>query len=890
MITKRIYEIAKELNLQSKEVQEKFQAIGVQLKSASSSVTIDQYELFRQRYAKLFQNQPPPAKAAQPAAGQEKTFTVVRQAEDQLSQIREQVTERRVSGSVIRRRSKIDDSPAPPPAPVASAPAAPAPAAPGPTAARPAAPAESAPEAAPSTAPTEGEEAPRLKIVQPVKPDFVPRIERPAPAPAKAAPTGPEAAVPGEPGKAPIRGKERKPEEDRIDRKGQKVEKRVLVQKQVEDDWRETKRMITKRKEFEEAGFLAPEERAAEGPTRRPRKKPRATIVRGKGQLAVAGPAKKKPIRLEQSITLSEMASAMGVKSAELIKKLLGMDIMATANQAIDADTAAVLAAEYGYEIERVGLNEDSALRQGEDAPESLQSRPPVVTIMGHVDHGKTSLLDKIRSARVAEGEAGGITQHIGAYHVDTPKGPLTFLDTPGHEAFTAMRARGAQATDVVILVVAADDGVMPQTLEAVNHARAAEVPIVVAVNKIDKPGAKPDQIKTQLSEHQLAPEEWGGETLYANVSAKTGEGIPDLLEKVALQAEMLELKANPRKPARGLVIEARLEKGRGPVATVLVQEGTLHLGDAIVAGQHFGRARALRDDLGKQIESVGPGLPVEIFGLSGVPSAGDPFDAAEDEKLARQVAEKRAHKAREADLAASKKVTLEQLFEQIGKGETKELAAVLKTDVQGSTEAILKALEAIPSERCRVKVIHQGVGGITESDVQLAAASRAIVLGFNVRPDRMAQELAEQQHVDVRTYSIIYELVDAVRQAMEGLLEPETKEKVIGHVEIRQIFSVAKAGKVAGCYVQDGKVTRSSRVRLLRDGKVVYTGQLSSLKRFKDDAREVLAGLECGLSVADFNDYKTGDILEVFEVEKVAARLDSPAPAPAGRPDQPAA
>ncbi len=853
MGTKRIYEIAKETNLSSKEVQDKFTQLGISLKSASSSVSDEQYDTFRQRYSRLFPDQPV---RSQPSTGQEKVTTVVR--EDEGSQVKERITERRVSGTVIRRRSRLEEAgEAPLAAPAGSA-----------AAARP----ETQPAVSAAPAPSaEDSGGPRLRIVEQVKTDFVPRVEQPVP----------QAAAPGE---APLsaaalaaaaKGVKEREERERAERKVAKTERKVLLERQADSDWRETKRTLAKRREFEEAEVIPVTERAAESPVRRPRRRKQGGLSRQAP--SAKAPLKKKPIRIEQSITLSEMAGAMGIKSAELIRKLLEMEVMATANQAIDAETAGVLATEYGFEIERVGVQE-GILRAGtSDTPEQLQSRPPVVTIMGHVDHGKTTLLDKIRSARVAEGEAGGITQHIGAYHVKTKNGPVTFLDTPGHQAFTEMRARGAKATDLVVLVVAADDGVMPQTLEAVSHAKAANVPIIVAVNKIDKPGAKPDQIRSQLSEHGLAPEEWGGQTLYSNISAKTGQGVPEFLEQLALQAEILELKANPNKPARGLVIEAKLERGRGPVATVLVQEGTLHLGDAIVAGPHFGRVRAMLDDLGRPAQAVGPGMPVELFGLSGVPSAGDPLDAATDEKLAKQVAEKRAHKIREAGLAASNKVTLEQLFSKISQGESKELAVVLKADVQGSEEAIAKALNELSTDRCRIKIIHEAVGGITESDVMLAAASGAIVLGFNVRPDRAASETAERQQIQIKTYSIIYNMLDEVRAAMQGLLEPEEREHVIGHVEVREVFNIGKVGKVAGCLVQDGKVTRSSRVRVVRDGKIVYTGQLASLKRFKDDAREVQAGMECGLAVADFADVKAGDSLEVFEVERVAASLGTP-------------
>ncbi|MBI5014584.1 MAG: translation initiation factor IF-2 [Deltaproteobacteria bacterium] len=582
----------------------------------------------------------------------------------------------------------------------------------------------------------------------------------------------------------------------------------------------------------------------------------------------------KRRIRITEVITVSELAKRMGAKATEVIKKLIGLGILATMNQTLDADTAGLVADEFGYEIENIAVGEEEILTRLEDRPEDLASRPPVVTVMGHVDHGKTSLLDAIRQARVAAGEAGGITQHIGAYEVETSRGPVVFLDTPGHEAFTAMRARGAQATDLVVLVVAADDGVMPQTIEAIDHAKAAKVPLLVAMNKMDKPDADPDRVKRDLTEHGLVPEEWGGETVCVPVSAKKRTGIDELLEMIAIQAELMELKANPNKAARGLVIEARLDRGRGPVATVLIQEGTLKVGDIALAGGYYGRIRALTNDQGKRLKSAGPSVPVEVTGLDGVPSAGQNFVVMETERAARDIAGRRVEKAREEEMAQSRKVTLADLHTRIAEGEIKELPIVIKADVQGSVEAVAQALEKLSTGEVRVKVIHGAVGGITETDINLASASNAIVIGFNVRPEAKAAALGEQAGVDVRLYNVIYDATDDVKKAMGGLLAPTLEEKVIGRAEVRQLFRAPKIGTIAGCRVTQGVVQRGAKLRVLRDSVVVYQGQLASLKHFKDDVREVKEGLECGLSVQNYNDVKEGDILEFFTIEEIQRTL----------------
>ena len=582
-------------------------------------------------------------------------------------------------------------------------------------------------------------------------------------------------------------------------------------------------------------------------------------------------------VHIPETITVADLSHKMAVKAAEVIKLLMGMGQMVTINQVLDQDTAMIIVQEMGHVAHAAKLD-DPELDLGEQAQGDQEqfTRPPVVTVMGHVDHGKTSLLDKIRFSKVAAGEAGGITQHIGAYHVETPRGMITFLDTPGHEAFTAMRARGAQATDIVILVVAADDGVMPQTKEAIAHAKAAGVPIVVAVNKIDKPEANPDRVKQELVAEQVVPEEYGGDSPFIEVSAKTGIGIDDLLENVLLQAEVLELKAPVQAPAKGLVIEARLDKGKGPVATILVQSGTLKRGDMLLVGQSFGRVRAMLDENGKPCNEAGPSIPVEIQGLSEVPAAGEEVLVVSDERKAREIALFRQGKFRDVKLAKQQAVKLENMFDNVGEGsvETKFLPIIIKADVQGSQEALSQSLMKLSTPEVRVQIVHAAVGGITETDINLAVASKAVVIGFNSRADALARKLAESNGVDIRYYNIIYDAVDEIKSAMSGMLTPDKKEEITGMVEIRQVFVVSKIGSIAGCLVIDGVVKRSSKARLLRDNVVVWTGELDSLKRFKDDAKEVRAGLECGLSLKNYNDIKEGDQLEIFEVTEVARTL----------------
>ena len=592
---------------------------------------------------------------------------------------------------------------------------------------------------------------------------------------------------------------------------------------------------------------------------------------------AKPAPPAPKILKVGEALTPKGLAERMSATTSDVIKRLIKLGVLTTINTPIDLETIGKVAQQFGYTVEKASPEEMVAeIGEAED-PKLLRPRAPVVTVMGHVDHGKTSLLDAIRHTNVIATEAGGITQHIGAYEVEVPGHAVdrvVFLDTPGHEAFTAMRARGAQATDIVVLVVAADDGVMPQTVEAINHAKDAKVPILVAINKIDKADADPNRIKQQLTEYGLVAEEWGGETIFAPVSAKRREGIENLLDNLLVLAEVQELKANPDKPARGLVVEAELDKGRGPVSTVLVQSGTLRVGDVLVAGFHHGRVRAMVNDKGRKIGLAGPSTPVKILGLSGVPLAGDTFAAVGDERKARQIALARTEKHRQETMASQPRITLDALHQQIQQGAVKELRMILKGDVQGSVEPLRDSLERLGTDQVKVRVIHSSVGAITESDIMLASASNAIIVGFNVRPEPKAQRLAEQERVDLRLYTVIYDAINEIRAAMEGLLEPQYVERPLGRVEVRQAFNISKVGTIAGSFVVDGKVTRDASVRLVRDGRVVFTGKIASLRRFKDDVREVQSGLECGVGLVNYNDIHQGDVLEAFDVQEIAPKL----------------
>ena len=843
----KVKDLAAELSLSNKEILQHLRDLGIQVKSHMSS--LEDEEVVRLR-ASLRQ-------------GMEKT----------------EVVRREVEPGIIVRRRKVVPKPAEAPAPkkparkaaakpVEPVPAAPEkapveePVAPPPEAAAPAAPPppaareqeeeldeEAKKKKKKRKVKKEAPEAPQVRVIS--RPELKPEVP-PAPV------LEPVLIEPVIKPAAPA-----KPESEE-DKKKRKKDRRVVefAHKPGEDAdaWRKRKDMPDER-EFRPRGGRRKRGRVIEEPVPEP---------------VLPLKAVKRKIRVDEAIRVGDMAKQIGIKAPALIKSLFGMGVMATINQALDMDTATLLAAEFGYEIENVSFDEQEFLAPAAaDTPEQLKPRPPVVTIMGHVDHGKTSLLDAIRKTNITAGEAGGITQHIGAYHVKTSRGEVAFLDTPGHEAFTAMRARGAQVTDIVVLVVAADDGVMDQTREAINHARAAGVPIVVAVNKIDKEGANPDRVKRELAELGLSPEDWGGTTIFANVSAKQRIGLDELLEMILLQAEVLELTANQDKAARGYIVEARLDKGRGTVGSVLVREGTLNLGDAFVSGVQSGKVRAMFNDQGRKIKQAGPAIPVEIQGFEGVPEAGDEFVVLADEKTARRIAQTRLAKQREKALAGKTKVTLESFLASRPDQEAKVLNLVLKADVQGSLEAITEALNKLSTSEVRLSIVHGAAGAITESDILLASASQAIILGFNVRPTPKVKEVAEREHVEIRFYDIIYKLVGEIKAAMSGMLAPDIQEVYLGQAEVRNTFSVPKVGTVAGCGVVDGKLTRNAKVRLLRDGVVIYTGRLSSLKRFKDDAREVTKGLECGVGLENFNDVKIGDFIEAFEEKEVARTLE---------------
>jgi translation initiation factor IF-2 len=660
-----------------------------------------------------------------------------------------------------------------------------------------------------------------------------------------------------------------KEEKPAVTPKGKVKKKEKKKPVRLEDDKQFFKKKITfRKKEILDKSDLYDEKALKAHKGRRPGKG--KVAIRGDKTLITTPKAIKRRIKIDEVIVVSDLAKRMGVKASEVIRKLMALGVMATLNQAIDFETAGVVASEFEYEAEKVSFEEESLLRPEKDDPNKLRPRPPVVTIMGHVDHGKTSLLDAIRQTNVIDGESGGITQHIGAYNVTLKNGQIVFLDTPGHEAFTSMRARGAEITDLVVLVVAADDGVMPQTIEAINHARAAGVPILVAINKIDKPGADPERVKRQLAEHDLTHEEWGGDTVYVNVSAKQGEGIEELLEMILLQAEVLELKANPDKLAIGHVIEAKLDPGRGSVATVLVQEGTLHEGDVVICGLHHGKVRAMIEDQGRRVYSAGPSMPIEIQGLSGVPMAGDDFMALADEKVAKQVSSNRTWKQRACRLAQGTRLTLEKQYEQMEGGLVKDLNLIIRADVHGSVEALTEATQKIASTEVKVNIIHSATGAITESDIMLATVSNAIVIGFNVRPNPKVRELATEQNVDIRFYDVIYNAVNDIKRAMAGLMEPIYKEHIVGRAEVKQTFSIPKVGTIAGCYVTEGKVERSQSIRLLREGVVVYDGKIASLRRFKNDVKEVQSGYECGIGIENYNDVKVDDVIESYETEEI--------------------
>jgi translation initiation factor IF-2 len=868
----RVYELAKELDMPNKDLVEKIDSLGIQIKGHMSSLDEEEVKLVRD---------------------------MVTGRSQQL------IVEKRVRRGVIRRRRKVVKT-EPPPEPVE---------------------AEIKPEAVPpveipaetqleGTAPTEApleEELPTVvdeeltpeaeaeaKVAEEAKPEKKVkkkveekerkikkprrRVKKEAAAkiiklPERVAEVVPEEEVKPEEKTEPLAVEPVPPvvaPEPEAEKKPAKAKKKKGRRGRIEEEEERLarKKLPSRRKEVVSGEDLY-ERRTIPGRAMKGRRVARAVAKDLKKTEITVPKAVKRRLRLDEAITVGNLAKRMGIKATEVIRKLMELGLMATLNQAIDFDTAALVAAEFSYETEKTSFEETEIIQATPDREEDLKPRPPVVTIMGHVDHGKTSLLDAIRETKVTEREAGGITQHIGAYNVSLDAGQLVFLDTPGHEAFTAMRARGARVTDLVVLVVAADDGVMQQTVEAINHAQAADVPIVVAINKIDKENANPDKVKRELAERGLSPEEWGGETTMVEVSAKKKIGLDELLELILLQAELMELKANPNKKSRGRVIEARLDTGKGPLATVLVQEGTLRAGDPFVCGTFHGRVRAMLDDLGRKVEQAEPSMPVEVHGISGVPQAGDEFVVVEDERQARQVAAHRQLKLREAELSRATKVTLDNLFARIKEGETKELRMVLKADVQGSLGAIIDSLNNLSTEEIKVNVIHSAAGAVTETDIMLASASDAIVIGFSVRAPQKVQELAEAEKVDLRFYDVIYQLVADVKDAMEGMLEPIYKEHFMGRAEVLKTFTVSRLGTVAGSMINEGRVVMGAKIRVLRDNVVINDSKIASLRRYKDEVKEVKAGQDCGIMIEKFNDVKIGDILETYTVEEIRPVLE---------------
>jgi translation initiation factor IF-2 len=895
----RLYELAKDLGLANKELVEKVRALGIDVKNHMSNLDVED------------------------AARVKRALDKERQAN---------LVEERLSSTVIRRRSKEGQvRPATPPSPAARAEAPISrPTPPAPTRREPEIEVETEQEAAPpvqrrivveTTRPApiveekrpsepvvETRPQPRVEVPVETRPVTPPparvetppaaqaqppaaqptppaRVETPAPAqPTAQAPTAtppaqptaaapPPAAVQSTGHPTPVA---QPPGPPKLGPTGRVIE---LPLPRIQITERDPRDRFAQQRDMRAPGSM-PGMQRREKPGQRDRFQPgkkKAQVGKKQKQTQITTPAAhKRIIKMEETIAVSEIAKEMGVKAPDVLRKLWSMGMTGIMlNNSIDLDTASLLANEFDFEVESTAFKEADVFAQAEDKAEDLHPRAPVVTIMGHVDHGKTSLLDAIRDANVAAGEAGGITQHIGAYKIKTEEGAeVVFLDTPGHEAFTAMRARGAQATDIVILVVAADDGVMPTTIEALNHAKEADVTLIVAVNKIDKAGAQPERIRQQLSEHGLIPEQWGGETIFVDVSARNKTGIDQLLQMISLQSEMLELKANPNKLARGTIIEAKLDRNRGPMATVLVQDGTLKLGDTVVAGEFIGKVRAMLDDKGRSLTEALPSTPVELLGLGGVPEAGESINSVADEKAAKELVEHRRDARRKKELGTQSRVTLENILDKIKEGAVKELKIVLKTDVQGSAEALKSSLAGLSTDTVRVDVISAGVGGITESDVNLAKAGNAIIVGFHVRPAGKASQLAEQEGVDIKLYDIIYEALDDVKKAMVGLLAPVKREKAMGKAEVRQTFTIPKVGTVCGSFIIEGTVRRNAQVRLVRDSVQIYVGRMVSLRRFKDDVREVVQGYECGIGLENYNDVKVGDIIEAYEIEEVAATL----------------
>ncbi|MFZ1035663.1 MAG: translation initiation factor IF-2 [Smithella sp.] len=868
MPKKRVYELAKELGLESKILIARLEEIGIPVKTASASLEEDVVErikkellagelrevveerikstVIRRRTVRTpievpIEEAPPVEKKediqAKDLAEDKLQKTPSIQPSEKVDKVkkethpetptpkREEVVPEQPKGKILKVEIKEESSAGPGPAPVAEAPVV-------------------------------------EKIKQPptvsVKPAIIskhkitrPETDRPTP---QKAPMKPGERISIPPSEKPKKKGRPQPQVEVFIEEEKKIPQRKILERKIE------KRL--KKLEDQEVIFTKWRDNKKTAPTKM--KKTELTVPK----------AIKRRIKVGETITVGDLAKRMGIKVSDIINKLMSMDVMATINQTIDYDIASIVASEFSFQVEPAELEFDESVLKAPSTPENLKPRAPVVTIMGHVDHGKTSLLDAIRQSNVIDGETGGITQAIGAYHVHINDRDIVFLDTPGHEAFTAMRARGAQVTDIVVLIVAADDGVMKQTVEAINHAKVAGVPIIVAINKIDKPGADPEKVKHSLSEHGLLSEQWGGETIFCEVSAKKKINIEELLEMILLQADVLELKADPDRPVRGIIIEAKLDRGRGPVATVLIQEGTLREGDSFVSKTEFGRVRALIDDQGRRIKEAGPSMPVEVIGFSSVPQTGAEFFCVEDEKKARSIADYWLRKAREKEISSFSKVTLEQLYQRIKEG-VKDCDVIIKADVQGSIEAISDALNKLSNDDIKLRIIHSSTGAITETDVMLASASKAIIIGFNVRPDARVVDIAQQEGVEIKLYDIIYNVIADVRAAMEGLLEPEYKEVVQGRAEVRELFKVPKIGTIAGCYVTDGKIMRTNKLKLVRDSVVVFDGKILSLKRFKDDAREVAAGFECGISIEGFNDIHPGDVIEAYVIEEMEKKLE---------------
>ncbi len=881
MSKKRVYELAKELGIENKELITRLEKLGISVKSHSSSLEDSDVERLKRD-----------VHAAEPHEVEEKRIksTVIRRRAVHLVIEEEQPKIPEVEAVEAAVEPPVKEKKPEPGGPALVLPVKPAKAPAVGKEEPPATPVrepvggvkkEEVPTKSAETAPTQ-KDVPVSPVSEPLRPEGKKPPEEitkaPTPQTTRTATIVGRKELPKPPGiriikditPAPPKGSEPpsvRQEMDKPRRKGAKAPVEVVIG----DKPALRKKALIKKVYDKKGGRFDVVERDDRPGKWREEKRP-AVVKMRKTEITVPKAVKRR-IRIGDVIAVGELAKKMGIKAGEIIAKLMGLGLMATINQAIDSDTATLIAGEFGYQVETVAAEFEEPIMKTEVSSENLKPRAPVVTIMGHVDHGKTSLLDAIRQTNVIDGEAGGITQAIGAYHVHIKNRDIVFLDTPGHEAFTAMRARGAQVTDIVILVVAADDGIMDQTVEAINHSRVAGVPILVAINKIDKPGADMEKIKQGLTQYHLVPEEWGGDTIFAEVSAKKKQGIEELLELILLQADIMELKADPDVPARGVVIEAKLDRGRGPVATVLIQQGTLKEGDAFVCKTESGRVRAMINDQGRRIYQAGPAMPVEVIGFSKVPPVSAEFVCVEDEKKARNIAEYWIRKERERELSATSKITLEQLYEKIKEG-TKDLNIIVKGDVQGSIEALTEALNKLSTPDIKLKIIHSSTGTITETDVMLASASNAIIIGFNVRPDSRVAEIAGQEGVDIKLYDIIYNVIADVKAAMEGLLEPVFKEVVQGRAEVRDLFKISKVGTIAGCSVLDGKIARNAGLRVVRDGVVAYDGKIASLKRVKDDVREVAAGMECGIGIENFNDLHVGDILEAYIEEKVERKL----------------